>query len=372
MEIEPNNNAIAPDAALVQQQAALVQQAEAAAFQQAAQAHQAHVEQQFIAQQHAAAAQAQAFMAERNEVQALIGRLDQELQATRAELMRRTTTDRTPSGEQGTQIPRSFKIPTPECFFGKKDEDLDGFLHQLEEHFELAAVTSDTTRIRLAALCLRGAARTWYTSTGVFEPGEIGTWERFTEEIKAHFSPLNQSKMARDKLHGLVQDGSVSSYTYEFRTLSVKVTDLSDSERYHRYIGGLKHYIRREIELRPDLPETFEAAARFAEKFDRTSNAYKGDRNNKSAWRPPTASNSSGSSASRVFGPRPMEIDAIKKEGPKHGPLNQEERDRRREQNLCAYCGSDKHLVAECPLSNRGKGGPKNGLRRPQGAPRRQ
>jgi hypothetical protein len=72
----------------VQQQAALVQRAEAAAFQQAAQTHQAHVEQQFNAQQHAAAAQAQAFMAERNEVQALIGRLDQILSASLERRMR--------------------------------------------------------------------------------------------------------------------------------------------------------------------------------------------------------------------------------------------------------------------------------------------
>lgn len=188
MEFENN----APDAALLHQQ-----QAEAALAQQA-QVHQAAA---------AAAAQVQAeaqvFIAQQQE--AAINRIDQlenELHAARLEIHRRTTGG-VATPEPTNQIPRSFKIPTPDCFHGKKGEDADGFLHQLEEHFTLAGVNNEETRIRLGALCLRGAARTWYTSTGLFEEGEMVTWNRFKEELRAHFSPLNQSKMARDRLHSL-------------------------------------------------------------------------------------------------------------------------------------------------------------------------
>ena len=39
-----------------------------------------------------------------------------------------------------------------------------------------------------------------------------------------------------------------------------------------------------------------------------------------------------------------MEVDAIK-----HGPISAEEKERRRRENLCFYCGKGKHSVNECP-----------------------
>jgi hypothetical protein len=357
---------IAPDAVQQQVDAAAFQQAAQAQVQQAAAAAAAQVQAQaefYIAQQQGAAINR-------------IEQLEQELLNTRTELQRRTT-GALPPAEPVNLIPRSFKIPTPDCFHGKKGEDCDGFVHQLEEHFSLAGVTNDIQRIRLAALCLRGAARTWYTSTNItWEDGEIMTWERFKEELHAHFSPLNQSKLARDKLHSLVQDSSVADYTHQFRILAVKVTDLSQSERYHRYVGGLKHFIRREIELRQDIDETFEAAARFAEKFDRTNATYRSTDRPFKHWRPNQPSNGSSDSRSS-HRPAPMDLDVMQTSHgsePRRGPLTQDERDRRRAQGLCAYCGSDRHLVDACPLSTRNKGGPKNGMRRPppRGVPHRQ
>ena len=40
----------------------------------------------------------------------------------------------------------------------------------------------------------------------------------------------------------------------------------------------------------------------------------------------------------------PMEIDAMRR-----GPLTAEEKDRRRKNGLCFYCGQGKHLARDCP-----------------------
>ena len=42
--------------------------------------------------------------------------------------------------------------------------------------------------------------------------------------------------------------------------------------------------------------------------------------------------------------PVPMEVDAIK-----HGPLSAEEKEHRRREGLCFYCGKGKHTVNNCP-----------------------
>ena len=40
----------------------------------------------------------------------------------------------------------------------------------------------------------------------------------------------------------------------------------------------------------------------------------------------------------------PMEVDAMRR-----GPLSAEEKDRRRRNNLCMYCGAGEHFANNCP-----------------------
>ena len=43
--------------------------------------------------------------------------------------------------------------------------------------------------------------------------------------------------------------------------------------------------------------------------------------------------------------PTPMEIDTTRR----HGPLSEEEKQRRRANHLCLYCGGPGHIVVNCP-----------------------
>jgi hypothetical protein len=44
-----------------------------------------------------------------------------------------------------------------------------------------------------------------------------------------------------------------------------------------------------------------------------------------------------------------MQIDAAR-----YKPLSQGEKDRRRREGLCFYCGSSKHKLLECPIKPKG------------------
>jgi hypothetical protein len=57
---------------------------------------------------------------------------------------------------------------------------------------------------------------------------------------------------------------------------------------------------------------------------------------NKPQWNGPQRHNNIGS------GPAPMEVDSIR------GPLTQGEKDRRRQNNLCLYCGTPGHRALDC------------------------
>lgn len=284
---------------------------------------------------------------------------------------------------QGTDpgLPRGLRLPALDTFMGRKGEDLEAFLFQLHEHLETTGVHNDSLRVRVAGMALRGPAKTWYTY--VRNPGtpvneQVNTYQGFVDGIKAHFTPIDPIKIARDQLASLQQTGTVRDYTATFRQLNTRIPMMSEDERLDRYIRGLKPRTRKEVEIRE--PATYDEATRLAEKLDVAfERAYTADRHHKSDRRPEPAkhyssrySNSEASSSA----PEPMILGSIQEtKGAKKGPLSQEEKDRRQKLGLCAYCGDKSHDIETCPLkpqkgrhAHGSKPGPGNGRPRPRGA----
>ena len=221
------------------------------------------------------------------------------------------------------ELSRGIKLPTLDTFAGEKDEDLSAFLFQLQEHLDISGITDDTLKIRVAGMALRGVAKTWYAyvrNSLTPEHEKVKTFADFLTGLKAHFTPMDPIKIARDELAELKQTKTVREYTAAFRKLNLRIPGLSEDERLDRYIRGLKPKTRRELEIRE--PETFEAATRLAEKLDVVfERAYTPDNRDKHQYQPTgTLDNTNHNYLSD-----PMILGAIQER--KKGSLTQEDED---------------------------------------------
>ena len=92
-------------------------------------------------------------------------------------------------------LPKGFKTPNLDSFTGAKGEDLESWLFQANEQFELLGVTSDAVKILLSGMAFKKNAKTWYKSVrGPDIPAEerIENWETFTRSLQEHFSPVDR------------------------------------------------------------------------------------------------------------------------------------------------------------------------------------
>ena len=251
------------------------------------------------------------------------------------------------SMKPSSKLPSSIKLPTIDKYSGDKREDLLAWLFQVNEHVTLAQINEDEIRIVFAGTALTGNAKTWYRSMRM--AGEVTTWEEFQTNLKAHFYPIDPVKQARDQLHPLTQTTSVRDYTATFRHLCAIIGNMSEDEKLDRYIRGLKTRTRGQVELKE--PETFDEACRLAEMIDVSNDRIFGGLHSS---RP-----ANQFSKPRRDGPVPMELNAIPAPGEKKKfqKLTPEEKERRRRDGLCLYCGSNQHHLDGCNLRKpQGKG----------------
>jgi hypothetical protein len=149
-----------------------------------------------------------------------------------------------------------------------------------------------------------------------------------------------------------VQSTSVRDYTAKFRHLCTIIGKISEEEKLDRYVRGLKTRTRFQVELKQ--PSTFDEACRLAEIIDVSNDRIFSNIHTNRVVHPQQQHHKP-----RRDGPVPMEVNAIPepKEKPKFKKLTPEEKERRRREGLCTYCGSNQHKLEECPLRKpQGKG----------------
>ena len=141
--------------------------------------------------------------------------------------------------------------------------------------------------------------------------------------VKTQFKDSDSIRKARDKIAALRQKTSVSKYSDSFRSLLLKIPDMSIEEQLDRYIRGLKPAIRRELLLK--APTTLDDAVTLAERMDSIQRISV----------PPSAPVPSSSS-----GPHhaPMDVDSVQVPPPSRRRLTPEERANLVAKNGCFYC----------------------------------
>jgi hypothetical protein len=139
-----------------------------------------------------------------------------------------------------------IKADSPKRFTGKKNEDVQDWVFSCEQYF-LAAVFGGPfpaeLKVPTAANRLDGTARMWWRDLvkGVDETQV--TWEQFKALLSARFQSQNKEKNARDALARLKQAGKYikfEDYLERFQEVSQDLSQMSEFERNHSFVSGLK------------------------------------------------------------------------------------------------------------------------------------
>ncbi|CAI7884249.1 unnamed protein product [Closterium sp. NIES-54] len=171
--------------------------------------------------------------------------------------------------------PMPLKPQRPPCFDPSQrgGPTVHAWLFTLNVFFYANYVSEDTAKIRYAVLLLRGPAMDWWRiivtkpmdyatlptqegQTGLWAPSyfvevpQYRSWDVWCVGLRARFEPIAASIAASQKLRTWRQLGFVQDYNSGLLALCEQVGYMHESNRIDRYIGGLKHDIAQEIQLR--------------------------------------------------------------------------------------------------------------------------
>ncbi len=271
--------------------------------------------------------------------------------------------------------PPEPKIAAPEFFDGEDTSRTRDFLSQLTLVFvaQPRRYASEPAKIAFAASRLRGRAYTWFRTNQ--ESGRhhaLVSYEAFHEIFLEYFGGANVISKAEHAIDRLSQGRrSVTTLAAEFQDLANN-TKWNEEALMHAFFRTLNHDVKDELHRLEKSPETLAALINTAIKIDNRQFERRRDRAENSARnsapyfpRHPTAATTyspaetitssgpllartpiatSSTSTSTRDAVVPMQIGSSLQ----RGPLPQTEKDRRRKEGLCLYCGKPGHLVAQC------------------------
>lgn len=281
------------------------------------------------------------------------------------------------------------KIRDPDLFNGTGGSiAIRAFLTQLKLVFTMqpSRYAKDTTKIAYAASHLRGNAFHWIepylTATEAQMAADpdftwMRTYDGFAKQFDATFGDQDQLKQAGLKIQELRQTSTVSAYASEFRRLAF-ILGWKDSQLIQMYEHGLSPRIRDYLVPMPDFT-SFSELVKVTTNIDNKLNLQHGYPSAFISQLPPPDTTTFDTYAPQhpvAYAPafpappapyfnegdlRPMEVDAIRHRRPipsapvhqvshHRAPLTNQERQHRRDNNLCMYCGKPGHIWATCRL----------------------
>lgn len=259
--------------------------------------------------------------------------------------------------------PREPKITLPEKFNGDRKE-FRNFINQIQLVFMLnpGRYPNDAAKVGTVGTLLTGKARSWFTPL-IENPSAnaniLNDFEAFKSLMYQSFGDTDRVAVAENRIRRLRQGTRPAAhYGSDFRQLACDLK-WNDSALISQFKDGLNDSVK-DMLLHHSIPETLNEMITLAIKCDNRIFEHR-QATNRSSFKP----KQEFSRKPDFSGPAPMELDSMQR-----GPLSETEKQRRRDKNLCLYCGSDKHLRADCPLAKTKKtsglkklatGIPKNG-----------
>ncbi|CAI7891383.1 unnamed protein product [Closterium sp. NIES-53] len=249
-------------------------------------------------------------------------------EATNAARSQPRVTISAPTNDSALPSPMPLKPQRPPCF----DPSQRSGPTVLAWLFTLNWCVIVTKPMNYATLPTReGQTGPWAPSYFV-ELLQYRRWDAWCAGLRARFEPIAASIAARQKLRTWRQLDSVQDYTSGFLALCEQVGYMHESERIDRYIGGLKHDIAQEIQLR-GVTDFLEILA-MAEKLDFFRQLRLGSYGSNSNW----GHRSHGTNEAATI----HDVAANAAAAPFKG--------------CCFACNRPGHRKSECPENAKGKG----------------
>ena len=134
-----------------------------------------------------------------------------------------------------------FRAHHPPTFTGGRDPmGVDHWFIQIEKVLEVMEITSDTTRIRIAAFQLEGEAQVWWRWARTSRDLEVMTWAEFQELFMGKYFP----EIAKAQKFLELKQGAmtVMDYVTRFTELTRFADDYvaTDMAKVRRFENGLK------------------------------------------------------------------------------------------------------------------------------------
>ena len=242
--------------------------------------------------------------------------------------------------------PHDFAVRKPEIFTGKRKE-LSCFLGQCQLVFDAqpGKFPSDYSKIIFISSHFCESAFNWiqpYISSKKKKATFMTTYDNFIEELECAFGEPDIKNTVSRQIDKLYQTNSAANYSTEFLKLS-SILNWDDEALSYHYYRGLKDEVKDQMTHHPkpkDLTDliqiSIDADNRVYERNierPRNPNKYYQNSNNNNQFN--THNNNSHA----------MELDGTSM---KRSPINNEERKRRLDNNLCLYCASPDHRRIDC------------------------
>ncbi|KAF5372651.1 hypothetical protein D9615_009824 [Tricholomella constricta] len=265
-------------------------------------------------------------------------------------------------GAEGSGVP---KVREPRMYDGTVAQ-LSSFLREINNalHLQRRSLPTDYDKVLYFSFYLKdGSPASWYASIEKTRPELFHDFRGFYQAFVEHFDDTDKHATALAKVRKLKQEpGSAANYASRYREIIADLNFDEDS-KIDNFYPGLKESVKDAMVILP-RPKTFDDYVKTIISIDnrihRRQTELKEHRGKSSSSttstqprHPPAPPHqaphaSSSSSSSDVV---PMEVDSLRR-----GKVNPTERERRRANNLCFYCGQGAHSINDCPnMSERAK-----------------
>ena len=239
----------------------------------------------------------------------------------------------------------TIKLGKPEKFEGRRD-DVDRFVYAIKVQFTLQPTLDDHHKVLYMISFLAGVRpQLWATNVRETEHELMHNFALLEEAFRLQYGDPNRAATAQSKLETLRQTSSVAEYATRFQEniLHLHVTD--ETKTYH-FWRGLHHSIKTAIANSGEKPSVYSELEKRALVIDQVQQERRREIERETRYRPPpAASSSTPAPRPRPNDVVPMEVDVIR-----HSRLTPEQREHRRRNGLCLFCGQKGHLIRACPV----------------------
>ena len=258
--------------------------------------------------------------------------------------------DQASSGHSASAPPPEPRVPTPERFRGERRK-FRAFKNACLLYLALQPRTfsSESVKVGFIISLLAEEPQTWAHNLLEQKSPVLNSTNSFFEAMAQLYEDPQRTVTAESALHALQQNKRpAEDYTVDFRRWAAD-TDWNEAALKYQYRHGLSEALKDEL-ARVETPASLEDLIALAIQMDRRlrerrSECLQGSRATCVMPKVPfMASPLPGPAVNAPADGEPMQIGLIR------SSLTPEERQRRRQANLCLYCGASGHFLRNCPV----------------------